>query len=168
MRAGINEVFGPQHPVQHCRNHKVQNVCERLREEQKDQVKAAMRDSYKLEAKEGMTRLRKLADWRGRNRRRRPTVCGKGWKKCFTLNRLGVPPSLHRWLATTNLIESPQSGVRTRTRPVCRWRNAAMVERWIAASFLATEKNLRRIMGRKDLWQLEAILGRKVSGPLRA
>jgi hypothetical protein len=36
-----------------------------------------------------------------------------------------------------------------------------MVERWAAASFLATEKNFRRIMGWKDLWQLEAILGRQ-------
>jgi len=38
-----------------------------------------------------------------------------------------------------------------------------MVERWVAASFLATEKNFRRIMGWKDLWQLETILGRKAS-----
>jgi len=30
----------------------------------------------------------------------------------------------------------------------------------VAASFLATQKNFRRIMGWKDLWQLEAILGR--------
>jgi hypothetical protein len=37
------------------------------------------------------------------------------------------------------------------------------VERWVAASFLAREKNFRRIMGWKDLWQLEAILGRKAS-----
>jgi hypothetical protein len=50
-----------------------------------------------------------------------------------------------------------------RTRRVCRWRDAAMVERWAAASFLATEKNFRRIMGWKDLWQLEAILGRRAT-----
>jgi hypothetical protein len=36
-----------------------------------------------------------------------------------------------------------------------------MVARWAAASFLAMEKNFRRIMGWKDLWQREAILGRK-------
>jgi hypothetical protein len=64
-------------------------------------------------------------------------------------------------LATTNLIESPQSGVRMRTRRVCRWRDTAMVARWAAASFLATEKNFRRIMGWKDLWQLEAIFRKK-------
>jgi hypothetical protein len=34
-----------------------------------------------------------------------------------------------------------------RTRRVCRWRDAGIVERWAAASFLATEKNFRRIMG---------------------
>jgi hypothetical protein len=66
-------------------------------------------------------------------------------------------------LATTNVIESPQSGVRMRTRRVRRWRDATMVQRWAAASFLATETNFRRIMGWKDLWQLEAILGRKRS-----
>src|SRR5207249_5286554 len=40
-----------------------------------------------------------------------------------------------------------------------RWRDAAMMQRWVAASFLATEKNFRRIMGWKDLWQLQALLG---------
>jgi hypothetical protein len=33
----------------------------------------------------------------------------------------------------------------------------------VASSFFATEKNFRRIMGWKDLWQLAAILGRKAS-----
>src|SRR5215470_14815495 len=81
----------------------------------------------------------------------------------FHDQRLGISSSLHLCLATTNVIESLQSGVRMRTRRVCGWRDAAMVERWAAASFLATERNFRRIMGWKDLWQLEAILGRKRS-----
>jgi putative transposase len=163
LRAAINRVFGSQHPVQRCRNHKIRNVCERVPEEQKDQVKAAMRASYKLEAKEGMARLRKLADWLEQESPAAANSLREGLEECFTINRLGIPSSLHRCLATTNVIESPQSGVRMRTRRVCRWRNAAMVERWAAASFLATEKNFRRLMGWKDLWQLEAILGRKRS-----
>ena len=161
LRAAINRVFGPQHPVQRCRNHKLRNVCDRLPEEQKEQVKAAMRASYKLGAKEGMARLRKLADWLEQESPAAANSLREGLEECFTINRLGIPSSLHRCLATTNVIESPQSGVRMRTRRVCRWRDAAMVERWAAASFLATEKNFRRIMGWKDLWQLEAILGRK-------
>jgi putative transposase len=27
LRAAINQVFGAQHPVQRCRNHKIRNVC---------------------------------------------------------------------------------------------------------------------------------------------
>jgi hypothetical protein len=32
----------------------------------------------------------------------------------FTINRMDIPPSLHRCLASTNLIEIPHSGVRLR------------------------------------------------------
>jgi len=161
LRVAIRKVFGSQHPVQRCRNHKIPNVCDRLSEEQKDQVKAALRASYKLEAKDGMARLRKLADSLEQESPGAANSLREGLEECFTINRPGIPPSLHRCLATTNLIESPPSGVRMRTRRVCRWRDAAMVERWAASSFLATEKNFRRIIGWKDLWQLEAILGRK-------
>jgi putative transposase len=163
LRTAIHRVFGPQHPVQRCRNHKIRNVVERLPEEQKEQVKAAMRASYRLEAKEGMARLRKLADWLGQEQPAAAASLREGLEECFTINRLGIPSSLHRCLTTTNLIESPQSGVRLRTRRVCRWRDAAMMQRWVAASFLATEMNFRRIMGWKDLWQLESILGRKAT-----
>jgi putative transposase len=161
LRVAINKVFGPQHPVQRCRNHKVRNVAERLPEDQKEQVKAAMRASYRLPAKEGMARLRKLADWLEQEQPAAAASLREGLEECFTINRLGVPSSLHRCLGTTNVIESPQSGVRMRTRRVCRWRDASMVLRWVAASFLATEKNFNRIMGYKDLWQLKAILGRE-------
>src|SRR5207247_331906 len=76
-------------------------------------------------------------------------------------NRWGLSPSLARCLGSTNLIESPHSGVRLRTRRVCRWRDGKMVLRWAAAAFLITESNFRRIMGYRDLWMLEAALGRK-------
>jgi transposase-like protein len=161
LRAAINKVFGSQHPVQRCRNHKIRNGMERLAEEQKEQVKAAMRAAYRLEAKEGIARLKKLAEWLDQEQPAAANSLREGLEECFTINRLGIPPSLHRCLATTNVIESPQSGVRRRTSRVCRWRDAAMIERWVAASFLATEKNFRRVMGWKDLWQLKAILGRE-------
>lgn len=163
LRSAIHRVFGPQHPVQRCRNHKIRNVVERLPEDQKEQVKAAMKAAYRLAAKEGIARLRKLADWLEQEQPAAAASLREGLEECFTINRLGVPPSLHRCLATTNLIESPHAGVRLRTRHVCRWRDAAMVQRWVAASFLATEKNFRKIMGWKDLWQLKAILGRQTA-----
>ena len=70
-----------------------------------------------------------------------------------------------RCLVSTNVIESPHSGVRLRTRRVCRWRDGKMVLRWAAAALLMTEKNFRRIMGYKDLWMLKAALGRNQESP---
>ena len=157
LRSAINAVFGGKATVQRCRFHKMRNVVERLPREQHEQTRSLIRAAWKLEAKEGMARLRKLAEWL---REDYPDAAGsllEGMEECFTINRLNVPPSLHRCLATTNLIESSQSGVRMRTRRVCRWR-ASMPARWVAAAFLATENNFRRIMGYRDLWALKAIL----------
>jgi hypothetical protein len=77
----------------------------------------------------------------------------------FTLERLKLPPSPYKCLATTNMIESPQSGVARRTATVTRWRDREMVERWVASAWLLKEKNFRKIDGHRDLWALAAILG---------
>jgi putative transposase len=158
LRAGITAVFGAEHPVQRCRIHKLRNVVEQLPQDQQNQARAAIRAAWRMEPKEGLARLRKLADWFEQSHPAAAASVREGLEECFTLNRLGVPPSLQRCLATTNVIESPQSGVRMRTRRVCHWRDGAMVQRWVAASFLATEKSFRRIMGFRDLWMLKAIL----------
>lgn len=158
LRTAINAVFGSQHPVQRCRAHKLRNVMDHLPKDQKDQVKSAMRAAWRLDAKGGMARLKKLAEWWEREYPSAAASLIEGLEECFTINRLDVPASLHRCLATTNVIESPHAGVRMRTRRVCRWRDSGMVKRWMASALLATEKNFRKIMGYRDLWALDAIL----------
>ena len=158
LRTAINAVFGSQHPVQRCRAHKLRNVLDHLPKDQKDQVKSAMRAAWRLDAKGGMTRLKKLAEWLERDYPSAAASLIEGLEECFTINRLDVPASLHRCLATTNVIESPHAGVRMRTRRVYRWRDRDMVKRWMASALLATEKNFRKIMGYRDLWTLDAIL----------
>ena len=158
LRAAINAVFGSEQPVQRCRAHKLRNGCDHLPEEQKEQVKSVLRAAWKMEYKTGMARLRKLAEWLERDYPSAAASLREGLEECFTINRLDVPPSLHRCLATTNLIESPHAGVRIRTRRVTHWQNGAMVRRWMASAFLRTEKNFRKIMGYRELWALEAIL----------
>ena len=160
LRSAIDQVFGDRHPVQRCRNHKIKNVMDHLPDELKDQVKAVMKVSWKLDAKKGMVRLKKQAQWLETEY---PSVAGSLLEcidEMFTLNHLGLPPSLTRCLATTKIIESPNGGVRRRTGRVSRWRDGKMVLRWAASAFLSAEKNFRRIMGYKDLWILEAVLGR--------
>ena len=161
LRAAIREVFSAGQSVQRCRTHKVRNVLDELPKEQHAQVRTLMRAAYKQEnAEEGMARMEKLARFIERQWPSAAASLREGLEETFTINRLGLPPSLHRCLATTNLIESPQSGVRKRTGNVCRWRDADMVLRWVAGAYLVTEKHFRRIQGYENLWVLAAALGR--------
>jgi len=158
LRAAIDAVFGAQNPVQRCRHHKIENVMGYLPEELKEQVKAAMRAAFRLPAPEGIARLEKQAEWLEREYPSAAASLREGLAEMFTVNRLGLSPSLARCLVTTNVIESPHSGVRLRTRRVCHWQNGKMVLRWAAAALLLTQKNFRKIMGYRDLWMLKAVL----------
>lgn len=158
LRAAINAVFGADQPVQRCRAHKLRNVLGYLPKDDQAQVKSMLRAAWKLPAKEGMARIKKLAQWLDEKYPSAAASLLEGLEECFTINRLDLPPSLHRCLATTNIIESPHAGVRIQTRRVTHWQNGKMVQRWMASAFLRTEKRFNRIMGHRDLWALEAIL----------
>ena len=161
LRAAIDAVFGGENPVQRCRQHKLENVMSYLPEHLKDQTKAAMRAAFRLPAKEGLARLEKQAEWLEREYPSAAASLREGLAEMFTVNRLGLSPTLSRCLVSTNVIESPHSGVRLRTRKICRWRDGKMVLRWAAAALLMTEQNFRKIMGYRDLWMLQAALDRK-------
>ena len=157
LRTAINAVFGAETPVQRCRNHKLRNVLGRLPREQQAQTASLLRAAWKLGEKEGTAKFRQIAGWLEHDYPDTARSLLEGLEECFTINRLDVPRSLHRCLATSNVVDNPHSGVRSRTRRVCRWR-AGMPARWSAAAFLETEKSYRKIMGHRDLWALKAIL----------
>ena len=107
--------------------------------------------------------MKKQAQWLEQEYPSAATSLREGLEEMFTVNGLGLSSSLARCLGSTNIIESPHSGVRLRTRRVCQWRNGKMVLRWATAALLLTEQNFRRIMGYRDLWMLESALGEKES-----
>jgi putative transposase len=164
LRAGIEEVFGTDQPVQRCRNHKMRNVLDELPREQHAQVLNVMRAAWKLsDADEGVKRLEGLARFLEHEYESAARSLREGMAEMFTIQRLKLPPSLYKCLGTTNVIESPQSGVQKRTSNVTRWRNAAMVERWVASAWLLTEKHFRKVIGSEHLWTLAVNLGREES-----
>jgi transposase-like protein len=173
LRSAIDEMFGTRSKVQRCRTHKLRNVLERLPKVEAAQTKAVMMAAYKLEAKEGMAKLRKQAQWLQREHADAAASLLEGLEETFTVNVLGLPPSLKRCLCTTNIIENPNGIVRRTSRRVTRYRDANMVLRWTAAGFLEAQKSFRKIQGVKDLWILKAALGRgieqaHVDEPLKA
>jgi transposase-like protein len=162
LRAGIEEVFGSQQPVQRCRNHKMRNVLDELPREQHAQALNVMRAAWQLtDADQGVKKLEQLARFLEHDYESAARSLREGMAEMFTVQRLKLPPSLYKCLGTTNVIESPQSGVQKRTNNVTRWRDAAMVERWVASAWLLTEKHFRKVVGFRDFWALSVILGRE-------
>ena len=163
LRGAIDAVFGAKNPVQRCRHHKIENVVGYVSDELKDQVKAVMRAAFRLPKKEGMVKLEKQAEWFDQEYPGAAASLREGLEEMFTINSLGLTPNLARCLASTNIVESSNSGLRLRTRRVCHWQDGKMVLRWAASALLMTEKSFRKIMGYKDLWILESALDRKPS-----
>ena len=158
LRHAIDLVFGQHNPVQRCRHHKMRNVLGYLPKDEQAQVKAVMQAAYKLDADKGIARMRKQAEWLQRDHPSAAASLLEGLEETFTINRLNLPSELRRCLGTTNIIESPNSGVRGRTRRVTNWQSGEMVLRWAAAAFIATEKRFNRIMGYAQLWTLQVAL----------
>ena len=163
LRSAIGKVFGSGGPIQRCRRHKVRNVCQKLPEDLADQVHCVMKAAYRLPWQEGLARLRKQAQWLEAIHPDAAASLREGLEETFTINRLELSSSLRLCLGTTNLIESPHSGVRLRSGRVSRWRNGPMVLCWVASAFLQTEKHFRRIQGYRDLWMLKAKLRDEVT-----
>ena len=164
LRTAIEEVFGADQPVQRCRNHKMRNVLDELPREQHAQALNLMRAAWKLtDAEEGIKRLEGLARFLEHEYESAARSLREGMTEMFTIQRLKLLPSLYKCLGTTNVIESPQSGVQKRTGNVTRWRDADMVERWVASAWLLTEKHFRKVIGHEHLWTLAVHLGREES-----
>ena len=160
LRSAIDEMFGQRAHVQRCRTHKLRNVLERLPKTEAAQTKAVMMAAYKLAPKDGMAKMKKQAQWLEREHPDAAASLLEGLHETFTVNALGLPPTLMRCLCTTNIIENPNGIVRRTSRRVTRYRDASMALRWSAAGFLEAQKSFRKIQGIKDLWILKAALKR--------
>ena len=158
LRAAIDKVFGDKNPIQRCRNHKIRNVLDYLPKDRQQDVRSAMKAAFQLPADRGIAKLKKLAQWLEHEYPSASASLLEGLDEMFTINRLDLPGTLRRCLGTTNIIESPNAGIRQRTGRVTRWRDGQMALRWTAAALLSMEKRMRRIMGYQQLWILEAHL----------
>ena len=160
LRSAIDEMFGQRAHVQRCRTQKLRNVLERLPKTEAAQTRAVMMAAYKLDPKQGIAKMNKQAEWLEREHPDAAASLREGLHETFTVNALGLPPSLTRCLCTTNITENPNGIVRRTSRRVTRYRDAEMALRWTATGFLEAKKSFRKIQGIRDLWILKAALKR--------
>ena len=161
LSAAIHEVFGAAQPVRRCRKHKERNVLAELPKDRHGNARSLLRAAWKSpHADDGVKRVEQLARFYERDYPQAAQSLREGLNEMFTLQRLPIPPIMHKCLATTNRIESPQSGVRRRTLKISRWRDQDMALRWAASAWLATEKHFHKVDGHQQLWALANILVR--------
>jgi len=158
LRAAIDAVFGAGNPVQRCRAHKLRNVVDHLPKDQHANAKSTLRAAWKLPAEQGKRQIEQLARWYEKKHPSASASLLEGLDELFTINAMDLPPKLLRCLATTNIIESTNGGVRQRINRVKNWQDGAMALRWASAAFEATACNFRKIMGHQQLWMLKAHL----------
>ena len=159
LTKAIRRTFGRNTPIQRCQVHKARNITERLPKHLHASVRAALRQAWELDDAAKAERLiRNLAH---RLEQVAPGVAGsilEGIDEMLTVNRLGLPPSLRRSLACTNIIENMMGTIRRVCRNVKRWRDASMALRWTAAAMQEAAKGLRRLKACKQLPLLRAAL----------
>ncbi len=151
LRSGIEQLCGKDAKVQRCRIHKIRNVAERLPRDRAEQVRWLMKQAFKLDAAKGKQRLRELSkDLKAQHPDAAASVL-EGLDEMFTITELGITGELARCLATTNVIESPNSVVRRVSARVTNYKDAEMALRWTAAGFLEAEKSFKKLRGHAQL-----------------
>jgi transposase-like protein len=155
----IRRTFGRHTPIQRCQVHKARNIIERLPRHLHASVRAALRQAWELDDAEKAERLiRNLAR---RLEQVAPGVAAsilEGLDEMLTVIRLGLPQSLRRSLACTNIIENMMGTIRRVCRNVKHWRDASMALRWTAAAMQEAAKGFRRLKACKQLPMLRAAL----------
>jgi putative transposase len=155
----IRRTFGRHIPIQRCQVHKARNVVERLPKHLHASVRAALRQAWELDdAEKAEQLLRNLAR---RLEQVAPGVAAsilEGLDEMLTVIRLGLPLSLRRSLACTNIIENMMGTVRRVCRNVKRWRDPSMSLRWTAAAMQEAVKGFRRLKAYRQLPMLRTAL----------
>jgi transposase-like protein len=113
LRSGIEQFCGEAAHVQRCRIHKIRNVAERLPKAKAAQTRWVMTQALKGDADAGIQKLKAHAKHLKAQHPDAAASLLEGLGELFTINRLGVTGELARCLATTNVIESPNSVVRS-------------------------------------------------------
>lgn len=159
LRKAVRDVFGKRAVIQRCQEHKIRNVTEHLPKDMKDTVRRSMLDAYRCGSyKRGLKLLRNLQRTLKAAHPGAASSLEEGLEETLTVVRLQLSQRLVRSLGTTNSMENLNSLLRDGCRRVKRWRDGAMVVRWLATGLLEAEKSFRRFRGYRDLPRLVAAL----------
>ena len=161
LRKALGDVFGDAAMIHRCRLHKGRNLAALVPKARQAYVRAALRRAYQAASVPAARRqLTALATWLERNGH--ADAAGsvrEGLEETLTVLKLGLPPTLQRFFATTNCIENLIGTLRHVTRNIKRWRDGDMRRRWLGLGLLRAAERFRRIKRHTELNALVTALG---------
>lgn len=163
IRKAIVDLFGKLAVVHRCHVHKTRNVLGHLPESMHASVGRAMQQAY--ESTDADLARRQLERLARSLEREHPGAAGslrEGLEETLTLQSLGVTGTLYRSLRSTNAIENLNGSVVRFCRNVRRWKDGAMLLRWIGSALHEAQGGFRRVKGFRDMKHLVAALDRRV------
>jgi transposase-like protein len=160
LRKALKDVFGDRAVIQRCQVHKLRNVRDHLDEARRAYVARQMRDAYaSATASTAKKRLLQLASWLESNGEDSAAASlREGLDETLTVLNLSLPKTLVRSFSTTNAIENLNGTLRRVTRNVKRWRDEAMIRRWVALAVAEAQRGFRRVKGYKGMSALVTAL----------
>ena len=159
LRRAIADCFGETALVQRCQVHKLRNVREHLPETLHESVTKAMHDAWACpDAELARRQLERLARSLERSHPAAARSIKEGLEETLTLRRLGVEDALYNTLKSTNAIENLNGLIGSYLRNVKRWKDGAMIERWVGAAILEVARGFRKIRGFRDFKHLVAAI----------
>ena len=161
LRKALGDVLGDAAVIQRCQLHKGRNLDALVPKSRQAYVRAALRRAYQAaSATRARRQLTALATWLERNgHAEAATSVREGLEETLTVLKLGLPPRLRRFFATTNCIENLIGTLRHVTRNIKRWRDGDMRRRWIGLGLLRAAERFRRIKRHGELGALVSALG---------
>jgi transposase-like protein len=160
IRKALRDVFGDRAIIQRCQVHKARNVRDHLPEARRAYVARQIRDAYdSATAATAKKKLLQLATWLDSNGHEDAAASlREGLDETLTVMRLGLTGTLRRSFSTTNPIENMNGALRRVTRNVKRWKDEAMIRRWVALGIAEAQKGFRRVKGYVHMPSLVAAL----------
>ena len=152
----LKDRFGKKLLLQRCVIHKERNIASHLpkkhRHEAKEKFRAALQQNGYKDAR---SMLKEFEKWLRQINESAANSLMEGFEELLTLHRLKVPVELRKTLRTTNPIESTFSSVRNMEYGIKRHRGSAMLQRWLAATLIASEENFRKV---KNFRQIKEVI----------
>ena len=160
IRKALRDVFGDRAVVQRCQVHKARNIRDHLPEARRAYVARQIRDAYdSATVATAKKKLMQLASWLDSNGHGdAASSLREGLDETLTVTRLGLTGTLRRTFATTNPIENMNGSLRRVARNVKRWKDEAMIRRWVALGIAEAQKGFRRVRGYTHMPSLVAAL----------